>query len=163
MSVNLLIDFVSQVQPHATVHGFETLSRGFTGCLDAVQLWGTPLPLHSSSANAFAALKRLANVQFTCGPPSTPGACGLHPCLNGGSCRDDPSKSGGFTCMCGERFMGPNCERDTAPCASSPCLFGGRCIPLASGSYKCECEEGQTGMCKQTISIATLIGQYLQS
>ena len=128
--------------------GFETLTRGFTGCMDAVQLWGTPVPLHSSSASNYAALRRLANVQFTCGPPLAPGPCGFHPCLNGGTCRDDPdpSNSEGFTCLCLDRFTGIRCERDTTPCASSPCLFGGRCIP-SHGSFKCECEQGLTGMC----------------
>lgn len=31
------------------------------------------------------------------------------------------------------------CEIDTDPCASSPCLYGGRCKPVDSSDYTCEC------------------------
>ncbi|XP_052121154.1 fat-like cadherin-related tumor suppressor homolog isoform X3 [Frankliniella occidentalis] len=145
--ISNLLYFGSEVQQHSTVLGFETLSKGFTGCLDVVQLWGTPVPLHSSSASIYAALKRLTNVQFTCGPPLPPGPCSHHPCLNGGTCRDDndPSNGGGFSCLCAERFTGVRCERDTSPCASSPCLYGGRCSALPGGTYRCDCEEGLSG------------------
>lgn len=116
--------------------------------MDAVQLWGVPVPLHASTSSSFAALRRLANVQFTCGPPVTPGPCGHHPCANGGTCHEDsdPMNEGGFTCSCLDRFGGPKCEKDTAPCASSPCLYGGRCVSMPGGSFKCDCEEGLSGM-----------------
>lgn len=41
-------------------------------------------------------------------------------------------------CQCRPRFLGGRCEIDTDPCASSPCLFSGRCYNL-NNDYRCEC------------------------
>ena len=51
------------------------------------------------------------------------GVCSSSPCLNGGSCV--PLNADSYTCRCRDRFIGDNCETDTNPCASRPCLNDG--------------------------------------
>ena len=65
--------------------------------------------------------------------------CSLyHPCYHGGICINYAST---FICNCSTaRFTGRQCQLDTRPCESYPCLFDEQCIPFSSDfnkSYTC--------------------------
>ena len=134
----------AEVRQHPSILGFEDVQRGFIGCMDDVRLSKQSVPLHmSGSTSGLLVLKRFANVEFSCEPStvlSPPGVCGSQPCQNGGSCVESKTEESGYECQCHARFRGPNCEIDTDPCASSPCLYGGRCRVLHElGDFNCEC------------------------
>ncbi|KAG1673729.1 Fat-like cadherin-related tumor suppressor [Nymphon striatum] len=139
-SVNNDIWFGAEVRPHPTIPGHDDIRMGFYGCMDSIKIDHISLPLHITSANAIATLKRSKNVEFQCYETFDPGVCGSQPCRNGGTC--NASKDGkSFTCNCHYRFMGLRCEVDTNPCASNPCLYDGICHKL-DNDYRCECKEG---------------------
>ncbi|XP_011501552.1 PREDICTED: fat-like cadherin-related tumor suppressor homolog [Ceratosolen solmsi marchali] len=134
----------AEVRQHPTILGFEDVQRGFVGCMDDVRIAKLSVPLHmSGSTNSVVVLKRFANVEFSCEASTVlvpPGVCGSQPCQNGGTCSESKSEDGGYECRCHGRFRGASCEIDTDPCASSPCLYGGRCRPLLElGDFACEC------------------------
>ena len=49
-----------------------------------------------------------------------------------------------YQCQCRPRFVGPRCETDTDPCASSPCLYNGKCLNL-NNDFRCECPPRLSG------------------
>lgn len=139
-----------EVRPHPTVLGFEDIQRGFIGCMDDIRLAKALIPLHKTSGNSVAALKRFVNIEFSCDTTTLMvplGVCGTQPCLNGGTCKDTTLQNSGtnFECICHTRYSGAFCQEDLDPCASSPCLFGGKCRPITSGNYSCECPPRMTG------------------
>ncbi|XP_058804510.1 fat-like cadherin-related tumor suppressor homolog isoform X2 [Phymastichus coffea] len=134
----------AEVRSHPSILGFEDVQRGFVGCMDDVRIAKVSVPLHmSGSSNSVVILKRFANVEFSCEPSTvlvSQGVCGSQPCQNGGTCSESKTEEGGYECQCHNRFRGANCEIDTDPCASSPCLYGGRCRVLHEiGDFACEC------------------------
>ncbi|KAJ8667841.1 hypothetical protein QAD02_009504, partial [Eretmocerus hayati] len=156
----------AEVRQHPSILGFDDVQRGFVGCMDDVRLARQSVPLHMSGGGgpaggaSLVVLKRFANVEFSCEPTMVLkplGVCGSQPCLNGGTCSEpkdvglkksdeddddeaEDAEAPGYLCQCHSRFRGPSCERDTDPCASSPCLYGGRCRPLIEISdFECEC------------------------
>jgi protocadherin Fat 1/2/3 len=134
----------AEVRQHPTILGFEDVQRGYVGCMDDVRIAKLSVPLHmSGSSNSVVVLKRFANVEFSCEASTVlapPGVCGSQPCQNGGTCTESKSEDGGYECRCHGRFRGASCELDTDPCASSPCLYGGRCRALPElGDFACEC------------------------
>ncbi|XP_014210543.1 fat-like cadherin-related tumor suppressor homolog [Copidosoma floridanum] len=140
----------AEVRQHPSIIGFEDVQRGFIGCMDDVLIGRVSVPLHmSGSASGLVVLKRFANVEFSCEASAvlaTPGACGSQPCQNGGTCSESKTEDAGYECQCHTRFRGPSCEIDTDPCASSPCLYGGRCRVLREpGEFACECVTGLSG------------------
>ena len=59
--------------------------------------------------------------------------CSTKPC-NSGTCASNDGRT--FKCTCPPNFTGVRCERQLTPsdgdsCASSPCLGGGKCIPIS--------------------------------
>lgn len=70
-------------------------------------------------------------------------ACLLNPCKNGGSCRQN-ADGGSYFCLCRTGYRGSKCEFLVDTCRPSPCLNGGKCIPLKPG-YKCACVNGYYG------------------
>ncbi|CAD5115618.1 DgyrCDS4573 [Dimorphilus gyrociliatus] len=63
--------------------------------------------------------------------------CSPNPCLNGGTCR---RLTNDYLCECPKGFAGDNCIRKINPCLSNPCsLERSVCVPLANGSYICDC------------------------
>lgn len=124
---------------------------------------GTSGASGSSSSSSIAVLKRFANVEFTCDPTTALvplGICGTQPCQNGGTCKElsagaTTATGAKFECVCHERFAGASCETDMDPCASAPCLFGGKCRSSGGGSsssggatggnYTCECPARMSG------------------
>lgn len=83
--------------------------------------------------------------------------CFSSPCLHGGTCSDcipttqnsstsTPYCSLGYTCSCPEDFYGERCEAGISDCFPSPCLNGGLCTDLVTGSgYNCTCPVGYSG------------------
>lgn len=152
----------AEVRQHPTIQGFEDVQRGFVGCMDDVRIGKVSIPLHmSGSPSGLVVLKRFANVEFSCEPTvvlTLPGACGSQPCQNGGTCSESKTEDAGYECVCHSRFQGPNCEIDTDPCASTPCLYAGRCrliretttttTVIGGGGptdFTCDCLLGLTG------------------
>lgn len=64
--------------------------------------------------------------------------------MNGGTCVEVVGALSGYQCTCRPRFLGARCEIDSDPCASSPCLFNGRCYNL-NNDYRCECPARLSG------------------
>ncbi|XP_031780785.1 fat-like cadherin-related tumor suppressor homolog isoform X4 [Nasonia vitripennis] len=134
----------AEVRSHPSIIGFEDVQRGFVGCMDDVRIAKVSVPLHmSGSTSSLVVLKRFANVEFSCEASTVltpPGVCGSQPCQNGGTCSESKTEDGGYECQCHNRFRGASCEIDTDPCASSPCLYGGRCRVLHElGDFACDC------------------------
>lgn len=133
--------FGAEVRRHPTVIGIEDVQRGFVGCMDDLKLSRAPLPLQMNSASSVAVLKRFANVDFNCdaGTVLIPmGLCGTQPCFNGGTCKEI-NNGVDYECLCHGRFSGKNCQEDRDPCASAPCLYGGKCRNEGFGNYTCDC------------------------
>ncbi|XP_045031201.1 fat-like cadherin-related tumor suppressor homolog isoform X3 [Daphnia magna] len=146
----------------AEVRTMDDVRMGFVGCLDEIRLNDNLLPQHipisspasslnslgsshSTSASPSITLKRFTNVEFVCRVPlERPGVCGSQPCLNGGTCTEMAAILPGYQCACRPRFMGARCEIDSDPCASSPCLFNGRCYNL-NNDFRCECPARLSG------------------
>ena len=60
-----------------------------------------------------------------------------HPCYHGGICSSS-SNSLSFTCDCLKpRFTGRQCQKDTQPCLSNPCLYDEQCITTSNSTYSC--------------------------
>lgn len=138
----------AEVHQHPSILGFEDVQRGFSGCMDDIRISRVSVPLHKSGDNSVAVLKRFANVEFSCDTKSVllpPGLCGSQPCMNGGTCKETTSTTNGYECSCHARFTGTLCELDTDPCASTPCLYGGKCTSNVAGDYSCECMFRLTG------------------
>lgn len=139
----------AEVKQHPSVLGFEDVQLGFVGCMDDISLSRIPLTIHNpGTSNSIAILKRTANIEFSCDASivlKPLGICGTAPCLNGGTCKDNGGDS--FECICHTRFTGKLCAIDTDPCASNPCLFGGKCRGDLFGNhtYTCECPPRMTG------------------
>lgn len=56
----------------------------------------------------------------------------------GGTCKDMMKTSDSekpFECQCHARYIGFQCELDTDPCASQPCLYGGICSSSPEGKF----------------------------
>lgn len=119
----------------------ETFNKGFVGCMDDIRLDGIALPVLLTDDSQVAKLRRFNNVEFKCGPLSSPGVCGSHPCLNGGTCLEQENE---YQCVCPARFQGDNCEYDLDPCASNPCLYGAKCLNLKN-DFHCECPLSLSG------------------
>lgn len=62
---------------------------------------------------------------------------------------------GKYVCECNLDFVGSQCQTDTRPCSSSPCLNNGTCISHNdSSSFKCECENSFYGVfCENQVNI----------
>lgn len=115
--------------------GTDDPRHGIAGCMDDPRVYDSKLPL-TLTMSATATLVRLTQIGQHChGSLLTPGACGSHPCMNGGTCENRGSS---FYCRCNARFKGNLCEKDSDPCASSPCLNNGRCTNVGE-SFVCHC------------------------
>ena len=81
-------------------------------------------------------------------------------CKNKGVCVDDDEEDVetenewlskkirrvGPRCECPKGYEGNDCSARVDPCKAKPCLYGARCIRLASKhDYKCECRSGRYG------------------
>lgn len=131
----------AEVRQLSAIKGIEDVQRGFIGCMDDVRIAKSTLPLHMNGGNNAIVLKRFANVEFSCDENTALvaiGICGSQPCQNGGTCREIDGSN--VECDCHGRFSGIVCEFDTDPCASSPCLYGGKCeVVMDGGDFYCNC------------------------
>lgn len=74
--------------------------------------------------------------------------CEANPCLNYGTCFDDPIYV--YRCECPEGYTGTQCEIFIGKCASAPCQNGGTCFPGRKNGFNCTCPEGVKGQtCEQ--------------
>lgn len=158
--------FGAEVRPHPSVIGIEDVQRGFIGCMDDLILSREALSLlmnspftsssssssssssTSSSSSSVVVLKRFANVEFNCQPSNALAPLSVcksqNLCQNGGTCKE-LNQGKDYQCLCHDRFNGKKCEEDRAPCASNPCLFGGKCHDEGFGNYTCECPAKMSG------------------
>ncbi|XP_061683568.1 protein jagged-2 [Syngnathoides biaculeatus] len=92
-------------------------------------------------------------------------------CLNGGRCEDQMS---GSRCLCPPGFSGKYCQIHPDPCASAPCLHGGRCAEKDERTAACDCPLGYSGNfcevvsdpcdpnpCSQGLPCHTIDGSYM--
>ncbi|RNA40382.1 delta C isoform X2 [Brachionus plicatilis] len=60
-------------------------------------------------------------------------------CSGNGKCKFIQNKK--FICECFENFVGSNCQINTLPCASNPCLNNGTCLNnLENKTFTCQCD-----------------------
>lgn len=78
------------------------------------------------------------------------GAAGVRPdeasreCWNGGT--PEGALDGSVRCRCAPGWAGPDCRAIANPCASDPCLHGGRCVTSPGNvAYTCACQPGFHG------------------
>ncbi|KAM9845205.1 protein crumbs homolog 1-like [Aulostomus maculatus] len=116
-----------------------------SGCLGPVEIGGLLLPFHLDTElklprpqeEQFARINTETAPHYGCWGASV---CASNPCQNEGVCEDLFDL---HHCTCPSEWTGPLCQDPTAPCFSSPCIFG-ICTNL-SGGYKCVCELGYSG------------------
>ncbi|CAH8445813.1 unnamed protein product [Heterobilharzia americana] len=76
--------------------------------------------------------------------------CVNQPCLNGGTCEDQPNMQ--FHCHCPTEFVGQTCEYRN-PCHIAPCLNGGVCQSDPFGQFTCICPKWYSGIrCEKEIN-----------
>ncbi|XP_071165096.1 uncharacterized protein [Mytilus edulis] len=68
--------------------------------------------------------------------------CLSYPCLNGGSCIQNPE---GYECLCPNKVFGSRCELGVDGCPGYPCYNGGSCFADESGQ-RCECPQDFPGL-----------------
>ncbi|XP_063429737.1 uncharacterized protein LOC134712276 [Mytilus trossulus] len=74
--------------------------------------------------------------------------CLSYPCLNGGSCIQNPE---GYECLCPNKMFGSQCELGVDGCPGYPCYNGGSCFANESGQ-RCLCPQDFPGLhCEGTI------------
>uniref|UniRef100_A0A8C4Q145 FAT atypical cadherin 1 n=1 Tax=Eptatretus burgeri TaxID=7764 RepID=A0A8C4Q145_EPTBU len=110
----------------------QRVELGLQGCLQLLRL---------SSAAAVNQPAEVVGAMRGCQEPGE-SICTGEPCRNGGSCII--KHHGGFHCVCPKHFVGALCEISSNPCASRPCLFGGRCVQRGA-SFTCLCHGDYTG------------------
>eukprot|EP00057_Strongylocentrotus_purpuratus_P027453 XP_011681927.1 PREDICTED: fibropellin-3-like [Strongylocentrotus purpuratus] len=76
----------------------------------------------------------------------TPNVCDISPCLNGGSCLNNPNLASGYVCSCVPGYTGQNCQTDTNECISGPCGNGGTCQQPFINMFRCACTPQFTGL-----------------
>jgi len=81
------------------------------------------------------------------------GWCTEMPCLNGGTCKDDLTRSS-YVCECAGGFIGDNCGTNVNDCADHPCLNGASCVDGIE-TFSCECQTPFVGKFCQTDPTAT--------
>ncbi|RZF37179.1 hypothetical protein LSTR_LSTR009704 [Laodelphax striatellus] len=68
--------------------------------------------------------------------------CAHHPCLNGGTCKDNGTS---YICECPKHWHGLHCENSAQTCGDLPCRNGGTCEDTDHG-YTCQCPPGYAGV-----------------
>ncbi|CAF1343882.1 unnamed protein product [Adineta ricciae] len=84
--------------------------------------------------------------------------CNTQPCENNGTCIENSSLTGGYSCRCLSNFNGSNCEYDYQICRPDTCLYNSKCIEMNLTSFFCNCSQGYTGdHCQNAINYCTNI------
>ncbi|XP_062524089.1 protein eyes shut [Bombyx mori] len=79
-------------------------------------------------------------------------SCLSSPCLNGGSCKEESSVEGGYTCSCANGWLGDQC--DISVCENNPCQAGGSCVRHPGSGFLCLCPYGKHGIfCEYNVAI----------
>ncbi|KAI6243858.1 hypothetical protein M3Y99_00051100 [Aphelenchoides fujianensis] len=110
--------------------------NGTIGCIGRVALDGFDLSKTEQGL-------RLFNARIGCDAQAM-GPCLSAPCGKNGQCIPKEGDSAAYTCLCGERYTGVNCEIDLDSCASNPCPHGIPCHNLYN-DFHCTCPPGFTG------------------
>ncbi|XP_036288227.1 cadherin EGF LAG seven-pass G-type receptor 3 isoform X1 [Pipistrellus kuhlii] len=105
-------------------------------------------PFLASASTLFRPIQPIAGLRCRC-PRGFTGdfceteldLCYSNPCRNGGACA---RREGGYTCVCGPRFTGEDCELDTEAgrCVPGVCRNGGTCADGPHGGFRCQCPAG---------------------
>ncbi|XP_077122485.1 protocadherin Fat 2 [Ranitomeya variabilis] len=142
--VKLHVDGVDMEQPlppcpgptsHLIIGGLileDLVSRGFQGCMDDIIING-------QTAASLGPTLHQKGIMPCCEHTH---ACGQEPCASGRMCVD--LVNGGYSCLCHSPFMGPKCNLDVDPCATSSCMHGRTCTPMSNG-FTCSCPPGYEG------------------
>uniref|UniRef100_A0A915DAM3 Uncharacterized protein n=1 Tax=Ditylenchus dipsaci TaxID=166011 RepID=A0A915DAM3_9BILA len=112
------------------------VEQGIIGCFGRISVDGFDLSKTEQGL-------RLHNVAIGC-DTSSMGPCLNVPCKNGGQCLPNKTIENTYTCKCGTRYTGPNCQIDVNACASQPCPNGIACHNLYN-DFHCSCPSGFTG------------------
>ncbi|XP_056372827.1 protocadherin Fat 2 [Hyla sarda] len=144
-TVKLHVDNVDMEQPlppctgqrsHLIIGGLilenDLVFQGFQGCMDDISINGQTVEILGAALHQKEITPCCKHMQ----------ACSHEPCPSGRMCVE--MANGGYSCLCHSPFLGPKCNLETDPCATSSCMQGRICTSMSNG-FTCTCPPGFEG------------------
>jgi hypothetical protein len=126
--------YLGGVPDYSQINSSIDLDMGFSGCVRTLETTPTNEPINFLD-NAIGRTSVLDCPLI--------GSCEENPCVNNGSCLEDPLNRD-ITCICQDGFFGETCQFTNIDCTiQSPCQNGGQCVDVVSSNgstdQTCQC------------------------